>query len=352
MFRRHFPITLLYVFSILVTIGCDTDTTGFKSDSEFVKLQGAGASFPAPLYLKWFKDYNKSHPNIQVDYQSVGSGTGVKSVIDGTVDFGATDAPMSEDEFAKVDRGVQFLPITAGSIVLAFNLEGVDELRLTREGYIGIFLGEITKWNDPKIADSNRGVDLPDSNINVVVRSDSSGTTYVFTKHLSTISPEFAKSPGIEKMPNWAVGTKSKGNEGVTASIKTTPGSIGYVEYAFAKGAKLKMASLENSSGVQVMPSIKSTQAALAAAEVPENLIAWLPDPAGKDSYPIVMYTWLICYKQYSDEKKMNALKEVVKYVITDGQSNSERLGYIPLPASVVEKCMAALDNIKLVKGT
>src|SRR5208283_187612 len=210
--------------------------------SDLVKLQGAGASFPAPLYYKWFKTYSGSHNNVQVDYQSVGSGSGVKSFMDKTVDFGASDAAMTTGEMSQVAAGVQCVPVTAGSIVLAYNVQGVTGLKLSRKAYSDIFLGRTRKWNDPLIAKTNPGVKLPDLPINVVVRADSSGTTYVFTRHLSAISPDFARSPGVNKMPNWPTGTRSKGNEGVTASIKTTPGSIGYVEYGYARSQKLSMA--------------------------------------------------------------------------------------------------------------
>src|SRR5215475_6460182 len=193
---------------------------------DLVRLQGAGASFPAPLYLKWFKAYSAAHANVQVDYQSVGSGSGVKSFIDKTVDFGASDAAMKPEDIARVDVGVQLLPMTAGSIVIAYNLEGVKDLKLSRAAYTGIFRGKITKWNDKAIASANPGAKLPDAPINVVVRADSSGTTFVFSKHLSTVSEDFNKEVGTNNMPNWPVGTRSKGNEGVTAALKSTPGSI------------------------------------------------------------------------------------------------------------------------------
>ncbi len=208
-----------------------------KADAK-VKLQGSGASFPAPLYSKWFKDYNTAHPAVDVDYQSLGSAAGVKAIVDKTGDFGASDAAMTKEEMEKVDGGVQLLPMTAGSIVLAYNLPGVDNLKLTREAYVGIFLGKIKKWNDKAIADANPDAKLPDRDISVVVRSDGSGTTFVFTKHLSAISEEFAKSPGTNKQPNWPVGDKAKGNEGVAAAIKSTPGSIGYLEYGYVKNEK------------------------------------------------------------------------------------------------------------------
>jgi phosphate transport system substrate-binding protein len=324
MSKRRICLGCFGLLSCLVMIGCGGGSGG---SSEFVKLQGAGASFPAPLYNKWFKEYSSTHSDVQIDYQSVGSGQGVKSVMDRTVDFGASDAAMKPEEMDQVTGGVQLLPMTAGSIVLAYNLEGVNELKLSREAYVGIFLGTITKWNDPAIVATNEGVTLPDQPINVVVRSDSSGTTFVFTKHLAEINADFATQVGVEKAPNWPVGTKSKGNEGVTASITTTPGSIGYIEYGYAKGAKLAMASLENASGSFVKPSIESAQAALAAVEMPGDLIAWLPDPQGADSYPIVTYTWIICYKSYDDPRKAEVLKDVLTHCLIEGQKSSEELG-------------------------
>ena len=247
----------------------------------------------------------------------------------------------------QIEAGVQLLPLTAGSIVLAYNLEGVEELQLSRAAYAGIFLGQITDWNDPKIAADNPGVQLPSRKINVIVRADSSGTTFVFTKHLSVVSEEFAKSPGVNKMPNWAVGTKSKGNDGVSASLAKTPDSIGYIEYGYAKGAKLKTAKLQNKAGKFVAASTASTQAALAAVELPEDLIAWLPDPDGEGSYPIVTYTWLLCYKKYDNAAKVETLKSVITYGITEGQQDSEPLGFVALPSAVVEKVKAALENIQ-----
>lgn len=314
--------------------------------STFVKLQGAGASFPAPLYSRWFKAYSASHEGVQIDYQSVGSGSGVKAVIDKTVDFGASDAAMNAEEIAQVPGGVQLLPMTAGSIALSYNLEGVSALKLSRKAYAGIFLGQIKKWNDPAIAASNKDVKLPDEPINVVVRADSSGTTFVFTKHLSAISPEFAASPGVNKMPNWPVGTRSKGNEGITAALKTTPGAIGYIEYGYAKSQGLPMALLENKSGAYVAPTTESGQAALATASLPADLVIWAPDPEAKEAYPIVTYTWLILYKQYPDKRKLEILQDLLKYALTDGQKDSEALGYIPLPTAVSEKVRAAVQTV------
>jgi len=334
----------------LLLNGCSTEngpkTGGGASSGGVVKLTGAGATFPMPIYSRWFQEYGKTNPNVQVDYQSVGSGSGVKAMIDGTVDFGASDGAMTKEEMDKVTRGVQVLPLTAGCIVLCYNVPELKDLKLSREAYSGIFLGKITKWNDVAIVKCNPGVSLPEKPINVVVRADSSGTSQVFTKHLSAINEEFKKSPGESKMPNWSVGTKSKGNEGVTASIKTTPYSIGYIEYGYALGAKLVMASLENKDGAYVSANSETTQAALASVEVPDDLIAWISDPAGKNSYPIVTYTWLLCYKKYDDKKKLEALKGLINNCVTEGQKISDQMGYIPLPAKVVEKIKTAMNNI------
>jgi len=334
-------ITMIAVFALSVTL-----TACGGSREESVKLQGAGASFPAPLYLKWFKSYSGAHPNVQVDYQSVGSGSGVKSFMDRTVDFAASDAAMKPEDMAKVAGGVQLLPMTAGKIVLAHSLKDVPNLKLSRDAYVGIFSGKITKWNDPAIAKDNPDVKLPDAPINVIVRADSSGTTFVFTKHLSTISKEFEKDVGVNTMPNWPVGTKSKGNEGITAALLTTPGSIGYIEYGYAKSQNLPMAVLQNKAGNFVVPTIESAQAALASGELPPDLIAWVSDPEGKDAYPIVTYTWMIFHKKYDNKAKVKALRALIDYGLTDGQKESEALGYVPLPPQVVTKVKAAAETI------
>jgi len=341
-------LSLAVVLTAAVLSSCNSKSSNAPGagGGEGVKLQGAGASFPAPLYTKWFKAYGATHPDVQVDYQSVGSGSGKKSVIDKTVDFGASDAAMSDEEIARVQGGAQLLPMTAGAIVIAYNVEGVGELKLSRKAYPAIFLGKIKKWNDPAIAASNPGVKLPDLPINVVVRADGSGTSYVFSKHLSTVSEEFNKTVGTNTTPNWPVGTKSKGNEGVTASLKTTPGSIGYVEFGYAQSQKLTFATLENKSGKYVAANTASGQAALASVELPENLIAWASDPTSPEAYPIVTYTWLICYRHYPDTKKLAALQDLLKYSLNQGQKDAESLGYIPLPANTVTKDLAAVQTI------
>src|SRR3974390_2290065 len=334
---------LILLTSLSVVLGL---FNACSSKSNGVKLQGAGASFPAPLYLKWFKTYSGAHSNVQVDYQSVGSGSGVKSFMDRTVDFAASDAAMKPEDMAKVEGGVQLLPMTAGAIVLAYNLPDVPGLRLSREDYAGIFLGKITKWNDPAIVKANPGAKLPDQPINVIVRADGSGTSFVFTKNISAISPEFNSRVGANPQPNWPVGTKSKGNEGVTASLVTTPGSIGYVEYGYAHSQNLHMATLENKSGNYVAANTDSSKAALASAQLPPDMIVWVSDPEAKDAYPIVTFTWMILYKKYDSKDKLDALKGLVTYGLTDGQKEAEPLGYVPLPDNIVAADKAPLEAL------
>ena len=335
-------------FTSLITIAIAAAASAILADSAGAQqLSGAGATFPAPLYQRWAVEYNKLHPKVQVNYQSVGSGAGVKQFTQGTVDFGASDAAMSDEEIAKVKQGAVMIPATAGSIVIAYNLPGVADLKLSRDAYAGIFLGKVTKWNDPAIAKENPGVNLPDMPINVAFRADGSGTTFVFTKHLAAISKDFADEVGTDKSVTWPVGAGGKGNEGVTALIKQSPGTVGYVEYGYAVNNGLSMASLQNKSGKFVKPTDESGAATLAHVEFPENLRIWPEDPTGAEDYPIATFTWLLLYKKYNDSAKLQALKDFVTYGITDGQKFSSELGYIPLPPAVVEKSKAALARVE-----
>ena len=320
---------------------------GLASQSSAQQLSGVGASFPAPLYQRWGVEYNKLHPDVQVNYQSLGSGVGVKNFTASVVDFGASDAAMSDAEIAKVPKGVVMIPATAGEIVFAYNLPGVEKLNLSREAMAGIYLGTITKWNDPAIAKANPGAKLPDLPIQVAYRSDGSGTTYVFTQHLSAISKDFKDKVGTDKAVTFPAGVGGKGNEGVTALVKQSPGAIGYVEYGYAKGNGLAMANLENKSGKFVAPGIASGASTLANVTLPENLRIWPVDPEGATDYPIASFTWLLLYKKYDDAAKLKALKDFVTYGLTTGQGLSEELGYIPLPAPVVEKAKAALATVE-----
>jgi phosphate transport system substrate-binding protein len=326
------------------TTATGTDRLGLTQD---VSLNGVGGTFPAPLYQTWFTDLNQKYPKLKVNYNAQGSGAGVEAVIKGTVDFGASDVAMKDDEIKKVpaDRGVLMLPMTAGSIVLAYNLPDVPDLKLSRKAYVDIFLGKIKSWDDPAIAKDNQGAKLPKQPISVVYRSEGSGTTGVFTKHLSAISPEWKTKVGEGKSVKWLVGIGAKGNDGVAAQITQTPGAIGYVEYGYAKG-KLKFAALENKAGKFVVADDKSAAKTLEAVTLPPNLRAFITDPDGADSYPIVTYTWLLTYKKYPDPVKAKAIEAMIEYGLTEGQKQAQQLGYIPLPQKVVEQVATVANTI------
>jgi phosphate transport system substrate-binding protein len=331
---------LLAATAALVCVSC--------SGIQVTDLQGSGATFPAPLYKRWFLEYYHANPDVQVSYQGIGSGAGVRQFIEELGDFGASDAAMSDKEMAAVKRGVLLLPMTAGSIVLAYNVPGVSEpLKLSRDAYVRIFMGEITSWDDEAIARTNVGVQLPALEITVVRRADGSGTTFAFTNHLSAISSAWKNGPGTGKSVVWPRGIGGRGNAGVTALIQQTPGSIGYLEYGYADLGKLPMVVLENKSRKFVAPGAESGKAALAGATIPDNLRIFIPDPHGQDAYPIVTYTWMLCYKKYADADKARTLKSVLRYCLTDGQVIAGELGYIPLPEGVSRRVQAAVEQIE-----
>lgn len=313
-------------------------------------VTGAGATFPAPLYQNWFVLLNRLVPVLQVNYQSVGSGAGIEQFTRGTVDFGASDVAMTDEQIAAVSRGVFLLPVTAGSIVFAYNLPGIEELKLSRQTYVDIALGKITRWNDPKIVADNPGLTLPDTNITFVHRSDGSGTTGVFTKHLAAISEEWNNTIGQGTSVQWgrqgATFLGGRGNEGVTAVIQQSRGAIGYVEYGFAKKNNIPMAILENKEGNFVPATEETASNALANVELPENLRAFVTDPAGENSYPIVTYSWILAYQKYDDPNKAIAMEAIIQYGLTYGQEVASQLGYIPLPPNIIETVAGVADQI------
>jgi phosphate transport system substrate-binding protein len=313
-----------------------------------VNLIGAGASFPAPLYQRWFVEYNKQNLNVIVNYQSIGSGAGIEQFTVGTIDFGASDRAMTDAEIARVKRGVVLLPMTAGMLTLTYNLPGVKrELKLPRRVYSDIFLGKIRRWNHPQITKANPGVSLPNLPITVLHRSDGGPTTNVFTTHLSAISPEWKSRVGAGVTVPWPVGVGNKGNEGIAAQILQTRGSIGYVEYAYAKNNNLRMAALENKAGRYVEPTIESGLRTLSTTLLPQNLRAFIADPQGTDSYPLTAYTWMMAYKNYDDPDKAEAIKAFLRWGLTEGQKYSRELGYVPLPQNVVTQVQRAVDTIR-----
>jgi phosphate transport system substrate-binding protein len=312
-----------------------------------VNLNGAGATFPYPLYSKWMSEYNRLHPDILINYQSIGSGGGIRQVIAKTVDFGATDAPMSADEEKKAPAKLAHIPMTLGAVAVAYNLPGVTELKLTPDALAAIYLGDIKKWNDAKIAGANEGVKLPATDIVVAYRSDGSGTTAVFTDYLGKVNPSWKDKVGVGKSVKFPVGLGAKGNEGVTGQVKGTPGAIGYVELAYALQNSLPTAALKNASDKFVKPTVEGVTAAAAGVELPETLYASATNASGEAAYPISSYTYLLVYEDAPDQTKGKALAEFLWWAIHDGQKLAEPLHYAPLPSAVVSKVEARLKSLR-----
>ena len=352
-----FTVPLLTLFASLLLWACAKSTPTVEQSTQAatppapaaatVTLQGSGASFPAPIYSRWFKEFSDKNPSIRVNYQATGSGAGIKAFVEGQTDFGASDAAMTDEEITQAQGNVSLLPMTAGNIVLAYNLPGVTSLKLSRDAYVGIFLGKIKKWNDPEIAKANAGVALPETDVTVAHRSDGSGTTFVFTQHLAAISDAWKSGPGKGTSVDWPVGVGGRKNDGVAALVAQTPGSIGYVEYAFAVGSKMAMAELQNKAGTFIAPTLESSKKALAAVTLPDDLRAWVTDPEGADSYPIVTYTWILAKKKYADPAKAEAVKKLLSWCLTDGQKLSESLHYVPLPEAVSARVIQAVATLQ-----
>src|SRR3989449_5586234 len=295
-----------------------------------VLVNGAGATFPYPIYSKWFDEFHKRKPDVQISYQSIGSGGGRRQVTDGTVDFGASDGPMTDEQLAATKVPILHLPTVLGAVVPTFNLKGVESLRFTPETVAGIFLGKITRWDDPAIAQANPGVTLPAEAIVPVHRSDGSGTTYVFTDYLTKVSPEWAKSVGKGTAVNWPVGLGGKGNEGVTGLVKQTPNAIGYVELIYAVQNKLPYGDVRNRAGKFVPASLQSVSAAAAAAaaSMPADFRVSITDATGADAYPIASFTWLLVPARIADANKGRALTQFLEWMLGEGQALAAPLNY------------------------
>jgi phosphate transport system substrate-binding protein len=318
-----------------------------------LSINGAGATFPYPMYSKWFDEYQKKNPEVQINYQSIGSGGGIKQVTEGTVDFGASDGPMNDEQLKafqdKHGFGILHFPTVLGAVVPTYNIPGVTAtLNFTPEALAGIFLGKITKWNDPAIASVNKGVNLPAADIVVVHRSDGSGTSYCWTDYLSKVSDEWKNKVGKGTSVNWPVGLGGKGNEGVTGQIKNAPNSIGYVELIYAASNNIPYGSVKNSSGSFVKADLGSVSAAAAAVAMtmPDDFRVSITNPPGKTAYPIATFTWLLIPEKFSDAAKRDAIKGFVKWMLTDGQNYAEQLSYAKLPKEVVAKEEKALAQV------
>jgi phosphate transport system substrate-binding protein len=325
----------------------ETASAAVKKD-EAVSLTGAGATFPYPLYSKWIAEYNKLNPNVKINYQSIGSGGGIRQISANTVDFGATDAPMNADEEKQAPSKLFHIPATIGAVVVAYNLPEVSApLKLTPEVLVGIYSGKIRMWNDPKIKADNADAKLPAKDISVVYRTDGSGTTAVFTGYLGKVSADWKEKVGVGKVVNWPTGLGAKGNEGVTGQVKTTPYTIGYIERAYASQNKLPMAELKNKAGKFVAPSIAAMSAAAESVEVPDALVVSLSDSEGDAAYPITSYSYLLVYENAKDPVKGEALAKYVWWGLHEGQKFAQDLDYAPIPAKVLAKVESRLKELR-----
>ncbi|MBK6878234.1 MAG: phosphate ABC transporter substrate-binding protein PstS [Ignavibacteria bacterium] len=340
-----FSIALLFLISCGKNEKIDTPKTS--------QLNGAGATFPYPLYSKWFNEYAKLNKDAKINYQSIGSGGGVKQITEGTVDFGASDSPMSTEEIEKANQknsnSIIHIPTVIGSVVLTYNVPGIaKEIKLTPEAIVGIFMGTIKKWNDPKIAKENTDISLPDKDIIVCYRTDGSGTTYVFADFLGKVSEEWKTKVGVAKDVRFPVGQGGKGNEGVTGLVKQLEYSIGYVELVYAMQNKLQYAYVKNADGEFVKPSLDalSKAAEQSVNEMPDDLRQSITNAKGKESYPISSYTYLLIYEKQKDQYKGKTLKEFLNWALTQGESFASELGYAPLPKVVIEKALQKVNKI------
>ncbi len=327
--------------------GCSPKGTGATNGP--VSLTGAGATFPNPLYQKWVSEYGKTHPNIKIDYQSIGSGGGIRQIKEQTVDFGASDTPMSDDDLKSSPRELLHIPTVLGAVVITYNLTSVKQpLKFSPDVIADIFLGKVKKWNDPKIVADNAGVPLPATDITVVHRSDTSGTTGVFTDYLAKISSEWKEKVGSGTAPSWPVGVGGKGNEGVSGQVKNTPNTIGYVELIYAAQNSLPLAHIKNASGAFIQPSIDTIVAAAAGsvASTPDDLRVSITNAVGPQAYPISSYTYLLVYKDQKDPVKGKALVDFLTWAIHDGETFAKDLQYAPLPTEIVKRAETKISSI------
>jgi phosphate transport system substrate-binding protein len=329
------------IFGVTIALGLSATA------SAQMMINGAGATFPYPIYSKWFDEYAKVDPSVRFNYQSIGSGGGQKQILSQTVDFGASDGPMSDDNLSKAPGKLLHIPTVAGAVVMTYNLPGNPSLKLDGETIANIYLGTIKKWNDPKIAALNAGTKLPDTDIVVVHRSDGSGTTFIFTDYLSKVSAEWKQKVGNNTSVNWPTGIGGKGNEGVSGQVKQTPGAIGYVELIYAIQNKMPYAEVKNAAGQFVKPTIESVTAALATANIPDDFRFSMTNAPGSNAYPIAGATWLLVYEQQKDPAKGKKLVEFLKWALTKGEGMVKDLNYAPLPDPVQQRVLKRIDEIK-----
>lgn len=333
---KRFTFVILLVFALATLTFAQTTLTG------------AGATFPYPMYSKWFSDYHKLHSDIAINYQSIGSGGGIAQVTAGTVDFGASDGPMSDEQLSKAKTKIVHIPTVLGAVVPAYNIPGVkDELKFTPEALAGIFLGRITSWNDNAIQSVNKDVKLPNTPIVVVHRSDGSGTTYVWTDYLSKVSPDWKGSPGKGTSIKWPVGLGAKGNEGVAGQIRQVEGAIGYIELIYALQNKIPFGTVKNSSGNFVKASLDSATAAAQGAKIPNDYRVSITNPPGKDAYPVASFTWLLIPEKSTDPNKGKILVDFLNWMLNDGQKETTELSYAPLPPELAARVKETVKQLR-----
>jgi phosphate transport system substrate-binding protein len=313
-----------------------------------IKITGAGATFPYPIYSKWFSEYHKLHPNVEINYQSIGSGGGIRQLTNQTVFFGASDGPMTDEQLKDAPAPILHFPTVLGAVVPVYNLEGVSDLKFSGTVLADIYLGKIKKWNDPAIAKLNAGAKLPTTDIAVVHRSDGSGTTYIWVDYLSKVAPEFKSKVGVNTSVNWPVGVGGKGNEGVAGLVSQTPGAIGYVELIYALQTKTSFGAVQNPSGEFVKASPESVTKAAAGATIPDDFRVSITNAPGPGAYPISSFTWLLMSQNPGDASRARIMVDFLKWAISDGQKFATELGYAALPEAVVQKEMAAVEKIKV----
>ena len=348
---RAVPVALLALALTACGGGTSQPEAGQPPAGATIQINGAGATFPNPIYSKWFSEYNKLHPEVQINYQSIGSGGGIRQVTAQTVFFGATDGPMTDEQIKTAPGPILHLPTVLGAVVPVYNVAGVgSDLKFSGTALADIFLGTIKKWNDPALAALNPGVTLPNTDITVVHRSDGSGTTYIFVDYLSKVSPEWKSKVGVNTSVNWPAGVGGKGNEGVSGLVSQTPGSIGYVELIYALQNKIDFGAVQNAAGEFVKASIDSVTkaAAEAAANMPADFRVSITNAAGSGVYPIASFTWILLLEAPQDVARSKVMVDFMKWALTDGQVFATELGYAPLPKNVVELESAALQKIKV----
>jgi phosphate transport system substrate-binding protein len=340
---------------ITVAAGLSGCSSGARSDDAHAsgsgtQINGAGATFPNPMYSRWFAEYNKLRPDVRINYQSLGSGAGIRQLSSRTVFFGATDQPMTDEQLRAAPGAILHFPTLLGAVVPVYNLTGIDQLKFTGPLLADIVLGRITKWNDPALAAANVGVSLPNLDITFVHRSDGSGTTFVWTDYLAKIAPDFKGTVGADAAVNWPTGVGGKGNEGVAGMVRQTPGSLGYVELVYALQTRMQVGSVQNSAGSFVSPTVESVTAAAASAvaDMPADFRVSITNAAGAEAYPIASFTWLLVYQDPPDKARAGMMKEFIRWALTEGQKSAPQLGYARLPQSIVDLELKALEQLQV----